>query len=457
MVLLRHMKGPLEEPRLGRSRRPVRRNVTVAATGQASVSGNALVAKHPEAFSYDADGNLTQDGRWHYTWDGENRLVRMSSANTNPAVGPQQWVEFEYDWQGRRISKKVGAAGSGVATNDLRFVYDGWNLLAILTSDFSLLTSFTWGLDLSGTMEGAGGVGGLLWMTVPSGANAGTYFYAYDGNGNVMALVSAADGSVAARYEYGPFGELIRATGPMAKVNPFRFSTKYQDEETGLVYYGYRYEKDGGWLSRDPLDEKGGFNLYGFVGNDPVGNSDPLGRSLFSLRLFIEWLTGWNGVSPNPSYNYRTLEWSHFDYDGSTASFLKQRWIMDNRSALRALCENTTAGDTKVFNFAGTTVESSFFNSKEPWISAYQARARVLPVHSMVAITKHASCCCSYFFTLQLSATDTADFNPGDRFGPWGVFKDDWFIWVRNHTPFGYDYLEGALKQVDVSLNDCRK
>jgi len=293
MVLLRHMKGPLEEPRLGRSRRPVRRNVTVAATGQASVSGNALVAKHPEAFSYDADGNLTQDGRWHYTWDGENRLVRMSSANTNPAVGPQQWVEFEYDWQGRRVSKKVGAAGSGVATNDLRFVYDGWNLVAILNSDFSLLTSFAWGLDLSGTMEGAGGVGGLLWMTVPSGPNAGTYFYAHDGNGNVMALVSAADGSVAARYEYGPFGELIRATGPMAKVNPFRFSTKYQDEEPGLVYYGYRYYDPGTgrWPNRDPLGEPGfellrgrggklrgdGPNLYAFVRNNPVGRIDFLG------------------------------------------------------------------------------------------------------------------------------------------------------------------------------------
>jgi hypothetical protein len=41
--------------------------------------------------------------------------------------------------------------------------------------------------------------------------------------------------------DYGPFGELIRATGPMAKVNPFRFSTKYDDDESDLVYYGYRY------------------------------------------------------------------------------------------------------------------------------------------------------------------------------------------------------------------------
>jgi RHS repeat-associated protein len=50
----------------------------------------------------------------------------------------------------------------------------------------------------------------------------------------------------------GPFGELLRATGPMAKANPFRFSTKYQDDETDLVYYGRRYlnTSTGRWLSR---------------------------------------------------------------------------------------------------------------------------------------------------------------------------------------------------------------
>jgi RHS repeat-associated protein len=51
----------------------------------------------------------------------------------------------------------------------------------------------------------------------------------------------------------GPFAEVLRSTGPMANVNPFRFSTKYQDEETGLLYYGFRYLGDGRWLSRDPL------------------------------------------------------------------------------------------------------------------------------------------------------------------------------------------------------------
>jgi RHS repeat-associated protein len=105
---------------------------------------------------------------------------------------------------------------------------------------------------------------------------------AFDGNGNVMGLVNAANGSVVAQYEYGPFGEVIRATGPMAKVNPFRFSTKYQDDETDLLYYGYRYydPSTGRWKSRDPIEEQGGLNLYGFVSNEPSGLIDYLGLFL---------------------------------------------------------------------------------------------------------------------------------------------------------------------------------
>jgi RHS repeat-associated protein len=90
--------------------------------------------------------------------------------------------------------------------------------------------------------------------------------------------VSAADGTIAARYEYGPFGELIRSTGLMAEVNPIRWSTKYQDNETDLLYYGYRYEKDGSWLSRDPIGEAGGINLYAYVNNSPVDWIDDLGE-----------------------------------------------------------------------------------------------------------------------------------------------------------------------------------
>ena len=66
----------------------------------------------------------------------------------------------------------------------------------------------------------------------------------------------------------------------MAKANPCRFSTKYQDDETDLVYYPpgrYYNPSRGGWLSRDPAEEEGGMNLHCFVDNDPIDDIDMLG------------------------------------------------------------------------------------------------------------------------------------------------------------------------------------
>ena len=106
-------------------------------------------------------------------------------------------------------------------------------------------------------MEGAGGVGGLL-LVVDTGS---AHFYAYDGNGNVSATVSGGDGTITATYEYDPLGKVLRETGSYARTNPYRFSTKYTDADTDLVYYGYRYYNPsvGRWLSRDPTWESEGF------------------------------------------------------------------------------------------------------------------------------------------------------------------------------------------------------
>jgi RHS repeat-associated protein len=92
----------------------------------------------------------------------------------------------------------------------------------------------------------------------------------------------------------GPFGELLRATGPMATNNPIRFSTKYQDAETDLVYYGYRYYSPatGRWNSRDPAeDRRNAKNSYEFVRNDPLRYVDKLG--LFHLT-YIGRGAQWN-------------------------------------------------------------------------------------------------------------------------------------------------------------------
>ena len=242
-------------------------------------TGHLLLPRTPEAFLYDQDGNLTQDGLWNYTWDAENRLTRMVSRSATPSDS-WQWLEFRYDWQGRRISKTVSnwVTGHWSLVTDHRFVYDGWNLIAVLSSDLSPLTSFTWGTDLSGSMQGAGGVGGLLWLTDRS-APTTRHFACYDGNGNLKALVNATDNSVSASYDYGPFGELLRSTGPKARANPLRFSTKCQDDESDLVYYGHRYlnAATGRWLSRDPVGEAGARNLQSFANNNPSRFLDPDG------------------------------------------------------------------------------------------------------------------------------------------------------------------------------------
>jgi len=167
----------------------------------------------------------------------------------------------------------------------------------------ALVRSYVWRLDLSGTMDGAGGVGGLLWLTLhtASGFAAGTRFAAYDGNGNVVALFSASTGTETARYEYGPFGEPIRVTGSAASLNPFCFSTKRTCNAIDLVLYEYRaYSPSlGRWSSRDPLQEDGGNSLCCFAGNDAVDNIDLLGMLVGSVKI-----DPWQPIKTDKWYNH---------------------------------------------------------------------------------------------------------------------------------------------------------
>jgi hypothetical protein len=199
-------------------------------------NGAIFLAQTPEVFGYDADGNLTNDGHWAYSWDGDNRLLRMVAPSTVPA-GARLSISFSYDHAGRRISKVVSNwTGSAWAKlSDVKYLYHGWNLIASLNgTNNAVIQSFLWGLDLSETEQGAAGVGGLLAIT--DAAN-GVHLAGHDRLGNVAALVLAVNGTISANYDYGPFGEVIRATGTMAKFNPIRFSTKYQDDETDLICY----------------------------------------------------------------------------------------------------------------------------------------------------------------------------------------------------------------------------
>ena len=240
--------------------------------------------------TYDEDGNISNDGVWSYQWDAENRLWAMqTTANAIMGGVPAQRLEFKYDSQHRRVEKLVRGGWNGSAfttvTSQKVFLYDGWSLIAEFTvsgSSMTLARSYTWGLDIARSLSDAGGVGALLQIRDHSlGKN---YFPSFDGNGNIAALFDGdtgpgSSGSCVAAYEYSPYGELLRCEGSYAKENSFRFSTKFSDDETGLVYYGKRYYQpsNGRFLGRDPIGENGGINLHGYCTNDPVNGWDLLG------------------------------------------------------------------------------------------------------------------------------------------------------------------------------------
>jgi len=152
-----------------------------------------------------------------------------------------------------------------------------------------------WGLDMSGTGQGAGGVGGLVGART---GTAATRLMAYDGNGNIVGIVDGGTGKTSAILAYSPFGEMIARQGE-SNQDRYGFSTKWGDMDTGTCYYGYRFHvpETGRWLSRDPIAELGfqtfiGFGRrtrpndsspYRFVANNPPVAFDPFG--LFELQF----------------------------------------------------------------------------------------------------------------------------------------------------------------------------
>jgi len=176
--------------------------------------------------------------------------------------------------------------------------------------------SYTRGNDLSGTMEGAGGIRGLLARSDGySGGNWTTHnYYFADGNGNVTYMLNSSQTMVAS-YRYDPFGNTISSSGTLASANVYRFSSKEIHVNSGMYYYGYRFYDPNlqRWMNRDPLAERGfreevayvlsakrhvetELTLYTFVINDPLRRADRLG-----LGQGILGIPGTGGVCCNSS------------------------------------------------------------------------------------------------------------------------------------------------------------
>ncbi len=222
---------------------------------------------------YDADGNQTLirtfTGIWQVAYNAENRPVRFVNESAKTVV------ECTYDYMGRRFEKKVTVGGT--TGFHARYLYRDYLQVAEcdLTGETPVLVrSYLW--DPS-EPEATRVLAMTRWEA--NGTQVKEHLYCmHDAMKNVTSLFGEARGR-RALYEYRPYGGLVTSEGNMAQENKFRFSCEYMDDELGLIYYNYRHlnPRDGRWISRDPIMEQGGWNLFAFVGNKIFNQADILG------------------------------------------------------------------------------------------------------------------------------------------------------------------------------------
>ena len=208
--------------------------------------------------TYNADGNLTNDGTFALGYDAENRLVSASGAGNT--------ASYAYDAQGRRKLKTVnGTTTISVTDADNREVleYDG--------SSGQVLRWYSYGLGPNGALNRMDVPGGTRQTFIP------------DIQGSVLATQDSSTGALTKRG-YLPYGASASATGS------FAYTGQRIDPETnGLYYYRARMYSPawGRFLQPDPISYQGGQNLYAYVGNDPLNNIDPYGNCPWCIGALI--------------------------------------------------------------------------------------------------------------------------------------------------------------------------
>jgi hypothetical protein len=238
------------------------RSVNGAPTIYSVNDFNQVTSDGSGTFTYDVSGNRTQTVAGTtltgYTYDDENRLIVITNGpNAVPPPGGGQrpsgsggggpplasggWKsEFTYDGLSRlRIRKDYYAYSTGYyLTNTTRYLYDGKRVIQERDANNNPTVAYTRGLDLSGSLEGAGGIGGLLARS--HGYSGGTWsthnYYHADAMGNVTYVINSAQAMVAS-YKYDPYGRTINFSGSLAAANLYRFSSKEFHANSGLYYY----------------------------------------------------------------------------------------------------------------------------------------------------------------------------------------------------------------------------
>lgn len=199
---------------------------------------------------HDPNGNLTQWGNATYEYDEENRLRKATVAGVVSSYG--------YDPLGRRRSKTVGSSTT-------YFISDDTEEIAEISGAGTIARRYLYGPEVDDR---------ILFRDV--GSNIASYYLS-----NFQAspiAITGATGSVLGFLHYGPYGESADSGG--VGTNPFRYSGRRYDDETALYYYRARYysSSSGRFLQVDPIAAEDSINLYTYVEDDPVNQTDPSGN-----------------------------------------------------------------------------------------------------------------------------------------------------------------------------------
>jgi RHS repeat-associated protein len=199
-------------------------------------------------YRHDHNGNRIADATRTYKWDAENRLIEIGYK-----AEPQKKTEFKYDGSGNRI---VIVEMDGNRRTEIRYTWCGDKICAARDEKGQPIAYY---FD-----EG-----------VYRPAERKKEYYAKDHLGSIRDVLDEK-GQILIRCDYDPYGNLMNK--PVI-VPEFGYAGMQYHMPSGLYLTKYRaYDpKDGRWLSRDPIGEAGGLNLYGYVGGNPVAYTDPLG------------------------------------------------------------------------------------------------------------------------------------------------------------------------------------
>ena len=266
-------------------------------TGQAVNSSynenNQLTDDGTYTYKYDTKGNMIEriqkdnNKTTRYEWDIENQLIRVTTHETENAM-PSETITYAYDGLGRRIEKNINGKIK-------RYIYDNEDILMEYDEENALQKYYVHGM----------GIDNPLAMLIDNKDtredlnDLKAYYYHKDGMGSITSLTDK-DGKEVEKYVYNAFGKMTIYDERDNKIeesqfdNPYSFTGREHDSETGLHYHRARYYNPqlARWLSEDSVEfDSGDMNLYRYVMNNPTKWFDLFGDTIYRCRRNFGSLT----------------------------------------------------------------------------------------------------------------------------------------------------------------------